>query len=130
MILITFNFYPSKPQDTEQFRALLQEEETLVETRNLNTVLDDGWTILHAAAALDRAECVSLLLKSGRVDLAGTIEGQLTALHVACARGHHEVVEVICAFLHSGASTAAGDPMESGRVRKMAKKSGQARSEI
>ena len=66
-----------------------------------------GWTILHAAAFLnknfDRMDYVRLLLDSGRIDeeKTTTLRG-LTALHVACSRNDAEFVK---AFLEQATRT-------------------------
>ena len=66
-----------------------------------------GWTILHAAAFLNknvnRMDYVRLLLDSGRIDEEKTTTPKgLTALHVACSRNDAEFVK---AFLEQATHT-------------------------
>ena len=52
-----------------------------------------GWTALHAAVYLNRIEAVRLLIDEGADVMLVTDEDRLhTALHIACSRGHREVI--------------------------------------
>ena len=52
-----------------------------------------GWTPLHAAVYLNRIDAVRLLIDEGAdVMLVTDEERRHTALHIACSRGHREVL--------------------------------------
>ena len=85
-------------QDIEQFQALL--EHPTCDADYVNADIGDGWTVLHAAVALNRVECIKLLLKSSVVNwMATTRVGLHTILHIACSRGRYEVLEALGPFL-------------------------------
>ena len=55
-----------------------------------------GWSCLHAAAYLNRVECVRILVNNSHSNIAVSYQSRLhTALHVACCKGHVEVVKII-----------------------------------
>ena len=55
-----------------------------------------GWTALHAAVYLNRIEAVRLLINEGADVMLVTDEDRRhTALHIACSRGHREIVVLL-----------------------------------
>ena len=61
-----------------------------------NREIGDGWTVLHAAAYLNRVKVVEELVRCEHVVLTSRslTRGQ-TALHVACCLGHTEIVMLL-----------------------------------
>ena len=76
-----------------------------------------GWTALHVASFMNRPEATSKLLAAG-VDIdAVTYGSELTALHLACSKGHIGIVKLLtCATTSSnerGASAAVNSSTHS-----------------
>jgi ankyrin repeat protein len=59
----------------------------------VNSVTGDS--VLTTVAASGRKDCVHLLLQDGRVDLGHRNKAGLSAVHVAAAMGHIEVLKVM-----------------------------------
>ena len=83
-------------------KTLLEDEtvdvnEEIYDNCNINSSEDRcGWSCLHAAAYLNRVECVQLLVDNSRVNIIEAHPSRLqTALHVACGKGHKKIVEII-----------------------------------
>ena len=84
--------------DMETIRNLLEEKnDSGHHAHDPNWDIGDGWTVVHAAAYLNRVESLRELVCSDRVDLSmvSVSRGQ-TALHIACSRGHAEIVQLLC----------------------------------
>jgi len=61
-----------------------------------------GWMAIHVAAFMNRVEILKLLLSRGTDPFAITCNPrEFTALHLACSRGHTEVVRLIVAITES-----------------------------
>ena len=80
--------------DMEEFMALLNDD-----SYDVNEVVsgEDGWTILHVAAWMNRytnrMDYVTALLQSGRLKMyAKTYSKSLTALHIGCMRNDLEFI--------------------------------------
>ena len=59
----------------------------------------DGWTALHTASFMNRLEAAELLLRAGAAVGSVTVSGQLTALHLACHRGHGDMAALLLRFM-------------------------------
>ena len=84
--------------DMETIRNLLEEKnDSGHHAHDPNWDIGDGWTVVHAAAYLNRVESLRELVCSDRVDLniVSASWGQ-TALHIACSQGHAEIVQLLC----------------------------------
>ena len=82
----------------ENFRELLDQRSSLPWQQfawDPNQNIGDGWTLMHAAAYLNRSEILNELLKCERVDVSARSTLHHTALHVAANRGHLEVLVLI-----------------------------------
>lgn len=65
------------------------------EKRMINILSDDGWTVLHAAAASNDSDKVSLALRNG-VDITTTdIDNEYTALHIASIKQNIDMMHAI-----------------------------------
>jgi hypothetical protein len=65
----------------------------------VNAAGRDGWTALHTASFLNRLEAAELLLRAGAAVGSVTVSGQLTALHLACQRGHGDMAALLLRFM-------------------------------
>ena len=59
------------------------------------TIGRDGWIALHTASFMNRLEAAELLLRAGAAVGSVTVSGQLTALHLACHRGHGDMAALL-----------------------------------
>ncbi|MEM9069231.1 MAG: ankyrin repeat domain-containing protein [Myxococcota bacterium] len=93
---------------------------TLVEAgAELDGANVDGFTLLHAAAEVDRPEIVTWLVDQGAA-LDATTERGLRPIHIACGLGHARALR---ALLNAGADPNAPSPM--GTPRAIAKAEGK-----
>jgi len=112
--LLTFAAYHRQPQvvaalasrrdDLDLFEAIAAADaERLVELadavpESLETRSPDGWTPLHLAAFLGRAEAVELLLERGAgLEIRSTNQMRNTPLHAAVAGGERAIIERLVA---------------------------------
>ena len=67
----------------------------------VNALGRDGWTALHTASFMNRLEAAELLLRAGATVGSSevTVSGQHTALHLACDRGHGDMVALLLRFM-------------------------------
>jgi ankyrin repeat protein len=81
--------------DLESLQSLLASGKEDLDF-DINMRNTQGWTALHAAVYLNRIEAVRLLINEGAdVMLVTDEEGRHTALHIACSRGHREIVVLL-----------------------------------
>ena len=59
----------------------------------------DAWTPLHVAAFMGRVEYTDFLLRKGADISLATTRSKLTALHLAAAKGHSVIVEMLTAAI-------------------------------
>ena len=85
-------------QNIVVFRALLKDNEYDVREDFGGS---DHWSILHAAVYLNQIKYVKLLVESGRVDIMAKSQKGHTALHFACSRGYHEIIELLAKWVGS-----------------------------
>ena len=73
------------------FKSLLEDESECIIDENV----DEEWSILHAAAILNRHEYIDVLARSNRaIDVFKQSSGKLqTAFHFACAKGNLKAVQ-------------------------------------
>lgn len=78
-------------KDLPAFQAFVARGE------DLNEPIAGGWTYLQAACYLNRVDFVKCLLESEEVDLSAASQEShsQTALHIACHRGHTEIVRIL-----------------------------------
>ena len=62
----------------------------------------EGWTALHVASFMNRAEATAKLLDAGADVDATTTDRQLTALQLACSRGHVAIVKLLVSHRRHG----------------------------
>ena len=79
-----------------------------VVTALVNAPGRDGWTALHTASFMNRLEAAELLLRAGATvgSSVVTVSGQHTALHLACDRGHVDMVALLLRYMHEGRSSS------------------------
>ena len=65
----------------------------------VNAAGRDGWTALHTGSFMNRLEAAELLLRAGAAVGSVTVSGQLTALHLACHRGHGDMAALLLRFM-------------------------------
>ena len=81
--------------DLESLQALLASGKEDLDF-DINMRNTQGWTALHAAVYLNRIEAVRLLINEGADVMLVTDEDRRhTALHIACSRGHKEIVVLL-----------------------------------
>ena len=90
--------------EIDDLRALLEGDsgdDDADATRLLlvNAAGRDGWTALHTASFMNRLEAAELLLRAGAAVGSVTVSGQLTALHLACHRGHGDMAALLWRFM-------------------------------
>ena len=92
--------------EIDDLRALLEgdssDDDDADATRLLlvNAAGRDGWTALHTASFMNRLEAAELLLRAGAAVGSVTVSGQLTALHLACHRGHGDMAALLLRFMN------------------------------
>ena len=80
--------------DVPRFEDLLRNTENLDVEERMSDF--DSWTIVHVAAYFNRVEYMELLLQHCRINLCFAEESTgYTALHLACARGNLEIINII-----------------------------------
>lgn len=96
------------------FRALIASKRC-----DINKYIAGGWTCLQAACFLNRFEFVEELLCIKKTDIfAVSRESRLqTALHIACNRGHTEIVRLLLRQYTDRTSTAGRTDTARRRVR-------------
>ena len=101
--------------EIDDLRALLEGDSGAVDddadaTRLLlvNAAGRDGWTALHTASFMNRLEAAELLLRAGAAVGSVTVSGQLTALHLACHRGHGDMAALLLRFMKVDAKRGGG----------------------
>lgn len=68
---------------------------------DVNTTGKDGWTALHLAAFMNRAECIVELLElDANRDLL-TNKDHFTSMHLACSKGNKEAVDMLLLTKHN-----------------------------
>ena len=102
--------------EIDDLRALLEGDsgdDDADATRLLlvNAAGRDGWTALHTASFMNRLEAAELLLRAGAAVGSVTVSGQLTALHLACHRGHGDMAALLLRFMkgEGGVSSRCSD---------------------
>jgi ankyrin repeat protein len=80
------------------------EAESQIDVRNHH-----GWTALHVAVFMNRIDATKLLVSSD-ADISATTGGARghTALHLACSRGHSQIVRFLLDSLFSPRSKSLG----------------------
>ena len=80
----------------EALTALLAEDaKRIKETKLINQPDAEGWTALHVASYMNRAEATAKLLAAGADLGATTTNDKHTALHLACSKGHADIVKLL-----------------------------------
>ena len=81
--------------DLSALRALVDEPDI---DQKINAVVPGrgSWTALHVASFMNRLEAAEILLDKGAgLSLATADNGGLTALHLACSRGHSDMTVLL-----------------------------------
>jgi len=84
--------------EIDDLRALLEgggDRATLL----VNAPGRDDWTALHTASFMNRLEAAEMLLHADAAIGLATACGHFTALHLACHRGHGEMVALLLRFM-------------------------------
>ena len=74
----------------------------------------EGWTALHVASYMGRAEATAKLLAAGADLGATTTNNKHTALHLACSKGHADIVKLLTSSYHASNEGGAASSSRTG----------------